>query len=150
MEIRKAKPGEGAILSELALCSKAYWGYDAGFIEVCRDALTISEKYIASNYVYVLEDGSGIAGFFSMVAGDEENELDNMFILPEYIGKGYGRLLWDKLIELAKEIGIVEFTIVSDPYAEEFYRRMGALRIGEVDSNVQKDRKLPLMKVTIT
>ena len=39
--IRRARPDEAALLSALALRSKAYWGYDTAFIEACVAALTI-------------------------------------------------------------------------------------------------------------
>lgn len=136
-------------MSEIALCSKAYWGYDSDFIEACRDALTISEKHISSNLVYVLEDSSKIIGFFSLTINNVKNELDSLFIKPEYIGKGYGRLLWNSIIRIAKEAGITEFTIDADPNAEEFYIKMGAIRIGEVNSTVFVNRTLPLLKVTL-
>lgn len=149
MEVRRAKAGEGRLLSEIALRSKAYWGYDRDFVEACREALTISESTIASEFVYVLEEESDIIGFFCFDVNGDKSELDDLFIVPEFIGKGYGRLLWNSILEKAKELGISEFTIDSDPYAEGFYKKMGAIRIGEIASTVFKDRKLPLMKVVV-
>lgn len=149
MNIRKAKLGEGKILSEIALRSKAYWGYNSDFIEACRGALTISEKNISSNLVYVLEESSKIIGFFSLTVDNEKSELDSLFIEPEHIGKGYGRLLWNSIVKIAKEAGIKAFTIDADPNAEEFYIKMGAIRIGEVASTVFINRALPLLKVTL-
>ena len=35
IKIRKAKLCEGPVLTDLALRSKTYWGYDAQFIEKC-------------------------------------------------------------------------------------------------------------------
>jgi GNAT superfamily N-acetyltransferase len=149
MEIRRAKCGEGRMLSGIALRSKAYWGYDCDFIEACRDVLTISEENISSNLVYVIEESSKIIGFFSLTVNSENNELDSLFIEPEYIGKGFGRLLWNRIIEAAEEAGIREFTIDADPNAEGFYIKMGAVRIGEAESSVLAGRKLPLLKVTL-
>lgn len=150
MQIRRAKMEEGDFLSEIALRSKAYWGYDDSFIEACRQALTISKECIASNYVYVLEDKSVIMDFFCLVANGKAGELDSLFIDTQFIGKGYGRLLWNSILQNAKDIGIDEFTIDADPNAEEFYKKMGAIRIGEVESTVFENRKLPLMKVLVT
>lgn len=118
-------------------------------MEACRNDLTISEKYISSNFVYVLEDEFRIIGFFSLILNDGKSVLDDLFIHPKFIGKGYGRILWNGIIKIAKEMGINEFSIDADPHAEEFYRKMGAIRIGYVDSTVFKDRKLPLMKVIV-
>jgi GNAT superfamily N-acetyltransferase len=149
MEIRRARPGEAAVLSEIALSSKAYWGYDSRFIEACREALTLSERSISEDFIYVLEASSGIIGFFSLTADPGKSELDFLFIKPEHIGLGYGKLLWNRILETAREAGISEFTIDADPNAEAFYLKMGAVRIGEVDSTVFSNRKLPLLKVTL-
>lgn len=149
MVIRPAKLEEGKILSEIALNSKAYWGYDKDFIKACREDLSVDEKYISTKAVYVLEIELHAVGFFCLSKNGEMGELEALFIEPKYIGKGLGRLLWNSILEKAGEMGIKEFTIDSDPYAEGFYRKMGAARIGEVDSTVFKDRKLPLMKVVV-
>ena len=150
MRIRKARTDEGPILSGIALRSKAYWGYDKDFIEACKEDLTISEQKIEKNHVYVLEDPSGIIGFYCLAAKGKTGSLDFLFIDPGFIGKGYGRLLWESIMQTAREIGLEEFTIDSDPHAEEFYKKMGAVRIGEVGSTVFRDRKLPLMKVSVS
>lgn len=47
MLIRLARVTEAEILSDLALRSKAHWGYDAEFIEACRDELTVDASEVA-------------------------------------------------------------------------------------------------------
>ena len=42
--IRLARPDEADHLTALATRSKAYWGYDASFMEACVPALTISPE----------------------------------------------------------------------------------------------------------
>ena len=150
MRIRKARTDEGPILSGIAMRSKAYWEYDNDFIEACREDLTISEQKIEGNHVYILEDTSTIIGFYCLAANGKTGSLDFLFIEPDFIGRGYGRILWESVIQTAREIGLDEFTIDSDPHAEEFYRKMGAVRIGEVESTVFRGRKLPLMKMVVS
>jgi hypothetical protein len=41
VEIRKARPDEAGELTELALRSKAHWGYDEAFMASCREELTV-------------------------------------------------------------------------------------------------------------
>ncbi|MCD8502525.1 MAG: GNAT family N-acetyltransferase [Bacillaceae bacterium] len=97
MKVRKAVIGEEKTLSELAVRSKAYWGYDDTFLEKVREDLTVSQKNISSNQVYVLEKENEIIGFFYLNTRFEESELESFFVDPDFIGKGYGRLLWDCL-----------------------------------------------------
>ncbi|WP_346939864.1 GNAT family N-acetyltransferase [uncultured Clostridium sp.] len=62
---------------------------------------------------------------------------------PDYIGKGYGKLLWNHAIENAKSLNIKQLEIVTSPEAIDFYIKMGAVKIGEVESLVKVGRKIP-------
>ena len=68
--------------------------------------------------------------------------------IPKAIGKGYGNLVFKKILSECKRLGIAEFYIISDPDAEGFYLKKGALNVGEVYSEPQK-RMLPKLKFTI-
>ncbi|WP_377866082.1 GNAT family N-acetyltransferase [Bacillus sp. R86525] len=147
MKLRKALLSEANELSELALYSKATWNYSEEFILACKEDLTITEEYIKSNFVYVLENDNTKIGFFSFLRDD--NALDFLYMHHSYKGKGYGKILWEFVIEQANELGIKSFTIDSDPNAKEFYLKMGAKLIGETPSTVFKDRLLPLLKYDV-
>ncbi|HFK1455935.1 GNAT family N-acetyltransferase [Bacillus sp. AFS059628] len=147
MKIRKALLSEANELSEFALHSKATWNYSEEFILACKEDLTITEEYIKNNFVYVLENDNTMIGFFSFLRN--ENALDFLYIHPRYKGKGYGKILWEYVIQHANELGIKSFTIDSDPNAKGFYLKMGAKLIGETPSTVFEDRLLPLLKYDV-
>lgn len=149
MNIRKAKAEEAAYLSDLSFRSKAYWGYSDEFMEACRDDLTLSVEDMVSALVFVLEDEGAVRGFMSLEMNQDTCLLDNFFIAPEAIGKGYGKALWRYMIEIVEGLGVRTVMIHSDPHAENFYLAMGALRTGETESTVFPGRKLPLMEVKI-
>lgn len=149
MNIRKANIREADCLSNLAFRSKAYWGYNDDFMEACRDDLTVSAEYIASSLVFVLEEDDRIQGFMGLEQEDGHCLLRDLFVDPEAIGKGYGRALWEHMIKVTKDLGICSITIHSEPHAEKFYERMGAVRIGEIESSVFPGRRLPLMEYEI-
>lgn len=144
MNIRAAKPEEANHLSQLALRSKGYWGYDTDFLEACRTQLTICAKDIAHYPVFVLEE-ERIIGFYSLNGQGTKAELTNFFLEPDVIGCGYGKQLWQHAVLTAQSLGFKQLLIESDPYAEKFYQKMGAQRIGEVASSVQPVRMLPLL-----
>lgn len=50
MKVREAVVSEANELSQLALHSKATWGYSEKFILACKEELTISEDYIKNNF----------------------------------------------------------------------------------------------------
>ncbi len=149
MHVRPAHVEEAADLSDLALRSKAHWGYDAAFIEACRDDLTISGDDISRGLVFVLEDGEHVIGFYALWGVETEAMLTDLFVEPDHIGRGHGRRLWDHAVETAQRLGYAIVTVHSDPHAEDFYRVMGAVRVGVVPSTVFPDRLLPLMHFTL-
>ncbi|HEY0079390.1 MAG TPA: GNAT family N-acetyltransferase [Pyrinomonadaceae bacterium] len=144
--IRAAAPSEAARLSELALRSKGHWDYDAEFLSACRAALTLTREYVASHPVYVLEEDNRVEGFYSLRENaDGSVALEHLFVEPSAIGRGFGRRLWEHAVETARGLGFQILTIDSDPYAEDFYLRMGAVRVGEAASEVLPGRMLPLL-----
>ncbi|MFK4292347.1 GNAT family N-acetyltransferase [Bacillus sp. RC250] len=147
MKIRKALLSEANELSELALHSKATWNYSEEFILACKGDLTVTEEYIKNNFVYVLENDNTKIGFFSFLRDD--NALDFLYIHPRFKGKGYGKILWENVIEKAKEQGLKSFTIDSDPNVKGYYLKMGAKLIGETSSTVFKNRLLPLLQYEV-
>lgn len=144
--MRRARPAEAAVLSALACRSKGHWGYDPGFMEECRDELSISAAFIREREVYVLETAGRIEGYYSLVRRDSDAGLDHFFVDPLALGKGAGRRLWNHAVERARSLGFKRLVIESDPHAESFYRRLGAERVGESASGSIPGRMLPLLR----
>lgn len=147
--IRRARPDEAGRLSDLALRSKAHWGYDAAFIEACRDDLTLTPGEIAATPVYLLAQGRELRGFYQLRCDGDEAELANLFIEPGAIGGGGGKRLWRHAATLALARGCGSLVVASDPFAEGFYRAMGMVRVGEIPSTVFPDRTLPQLRVVL-
>ncbi len=150
LSIREARPDEAAALSDLAMRSKAHWGYDAAFLEACRADLTLTPREIAESASLVCEGAAGVVGFSRVVLMDERTaELDALFVDPTAMGMGAGKLLWERSVAVARELGAQDLVLQSDPHAEGFYLSRGARRIGEVASALLPGRTLPLMHVDL-
>jgi GrpB-like predicted nucleotidyltransferase (UPF0157 family) len=54
-------------------------------------------------------------------------------------------MLWEDCVATATRIGLSRIRIESDPFAEGFYKAMGATRVGDVLSQSIPDRRLPLL-----
>jgi GNAT superfamily N-acetyltransferase len=147
---RRARPEEAGLLSVLARRSKAHWGYDPQFLEACRAELTLSPDFIAGGEVWVLEADSRILGFYSLAKWHSQLELAHFFVDPERLGEGTGRSLWLDAVQRSASLGHQRLLIQSDPHAEGFYLKLGAERIGEVPSQVQQGRMLPLLLYQLT
>ena len=62
--IRPARADEAEILTDLSLRSKAFWGYDAGFLARCRAVMTVKARNIETHPHHVAELDGRIAGFY--------------------------------------------------------------------------------------
>jgi GNAT superfamily N-acetyltransferase len=149
--LRPARPGEAAALTDLALLSKASWGYDAAFMARCRKVMTISPEDIRRHPYYLTEDGrSRLTGFYGFAVVDGLLNLDWLFVAPDQHRRGIGTHLFRHAITLARGLGFAYFQITSDPHAENFYRRQGATVAGAVPSDLSPARYLPLLRFDLT
>jgi len=147
--IRRAESKEAKFLSGLALRSKAFWPYPYDYLIKCIDALALSEQDITEWPVYVAENRIEVVGFFALKLVSNEERLDHLFIDPRFIGKGVGRFLFLKSVQEAKNIGWQKFRIAADPYALDFYLKMGAVRVGEIQSLIKPDLFLPHLEFVL-
>ena len=127
-----ADPSMDSALTELTLRSKSHWGYTDDLMDLWRDQLKISKEFIEKNIVEVAYENDSPIGFYSINRTD--SEVDNMWVIPEKIGQGVGRLLFNRMCQKMKEEGIHEITIISDPHADGFYTAMGAIENGKTES----------------
>lgn len=144
--IRRAQPDEAEALTGLFWRSKAHWGYDEAFMASVRENLRVTEETIREQHVYVLEDAQRIVGFFVLLVLLDRLHLEDLFIEPGEIGKGYGRRLFDHAVEMGRRLGYDSFTLESDPNAERFYLKRGAIRVGEHESAIP-GRSIPHLLV---
>jgi len=147
MIIKPAHPSDSELLTNITKKSKAYWGYSGEQMDIWSEALTITEAYIETNSVYKLVLDNLIIGYYSFFYENENTiRLDNLFILPDYIGKGYGQLLMEDLLLRITAMKIKKIVLHADPNAERFYLKFGFTTTGRIE-NFNKDRYLPVMEL---
>jgi ribosomal protein S18 acetylase RimI-like enzyme len=151
MVIRSAVPDDAGALTELAMRSKAHWGYDARFMELCRTELTMTAARMAEEEIVVAGGTDrALLGFASFVREpDGTVEVMNCFVEPALIGTGIGHALMTELIARARAMGIAVMMVDSDPQAEGFYWRHGFRRVGEAPSDSIPGRSLPRLRLDI-
>ena len=141
--IVSASPDDIEVLASLEIRSESYWGYGSDFMDRFKETYLITEEFITNNPTYILKDNEKVIGFYGLLLNDDEVSLEYLFIEPLYIGKGYGRMLWNHALEECKKLGITEFTIITSSDARGFYLRLGATFYKEVDSLISKGSKTP-------
>jgi N-acetylglutamate synthase-like GNAT family acetyltransferase len=150
--IRPARVEEARLLSDLALRSKAHWGYSAEFIEQCREELSYSEEQLHCEHMrfFVIESAQSVAGFYALKRlSSTEIELEAMFVEPASIGQGFGCLLMDHAKFVASAMGAKRLVIQSDPYAEHFYVAAGGVVTGTRESASIPGRFLPTLAIDV-
>jgi len=148
--LRDAVANEAEALSQLAMRSKAHWGYDEAFLEACRDELTITPAMIAAREVRVAERGTVLQGLHRLSVAADDACIELLYVDPAAIGSGVGRRLWDDLVLRAIAVRATRLLIEADPHAEGFYRRMGAVRTGSCPSGSIPGRMLPLLALDLS
>jgi GNAT superfamily N-acetyltransferase len=126
--LRAATEEDASSLSQLAIQAKAYWGYPAEFMLACYAELMVTAEAIASS--------------------EKQIELGALYVKPQNIGKGIGRLLMGRAKAHAGMLGAHSVFIQSDPHAVEFYRAAGAVVVGEKESGSIPGRFLPLLEIS--
>ena len=151
--IRAARAGEARLLSELALRSKAHWGYSPEFIEACRAELSYREEQLRSKHMrfFVLESAGTVIGFYALaLQSGQAVELEALFVEPRFIGKGFGRVLIEHAKSVAAALGAKLLIIQGDPNAERFYLAAGGVLSGTRESGSIPGRFLPTFEVRLT
>lgn len=116
--------------------------YEKLLHEVVADEKTLEEWIFNKNKAEVIfalegEKEVGFALFFhnfSTFLGRSGVYLEDLFVLPEYRGKGYGKALLEKLAEIAVERGCgrLEWWVLDwNTPSIEFYKSMGAVPMDE-------------------
>jgi GNAT superfamily N-acetyltransferase len=147
VDFRFATSEDATRLSEIAFAAKEHWKYPSEWMEWWRPDLTVSPHYLETEKVRVAEYHREVIGFAGFSWGIRGRYVEHLWILPAYIGQGLGRRLFLEMVQLARHEGTANLFINSDPNAEAFYVKMGAVRIGEEVYTLPdgKRREVPLL-----
>lgn len=119
-----------------------------------RAELTLTPEQIRLNPVYVLTDSDSIAGYYLLRAfdpapnGPSMIELEHLFIDPLHLRQGFGTLLFNHAIGIARTAGFQVLLIQSDPNAAGFYKKRGIPLVEEVPSSIP-GRTIPRFELNL-
>ena len=134
--IRDARPDEAAALATLQRRSSDIWEEYRALLAANPDAVEPPHLAIAEGRVRVAIDASGRRLGFSVVLPVEDGrcELDDLFVEPDAMGHGIGRLLVADVASRAAGAGAGWVDVIANPYALGFYERVGFRITGEVQT----------------
>ena len=150
MLIRPIRPEEAGALSEIAFFAKRYWGYPEHWMEMWRPQLSFTSEYFVSFEGWVAVDEERLVGFYTLEEKYGNAWIENLWILPEHIGKGIGKALFLHALELARQRGYTILRLEADPNAAGFYEKMGMYQISERQYEIDgQPRILPTMEIKL-
>jgi predicted N-acetyltransferase YhbS len=148
-QIRPSRPTDAEQLTKLAHRAKASWGYPTAWMDRWSAALTLTRTYLKTHPGFVAEQDGKIVGMCMLELRLENARLEHVWIDPDYQRQGIGRTIIAYALEAAAEAGSTFVVIESDPYAEEFYLKLGAHRTGFVRAPMPgaPERILPVLEL---
>ncbi|WP_170323339.1 GNAT family N-acetyltransferase [Bradyrhizobium sp. STM 3809] len=146
--VRLAKPEEQRELTRLSVRATLHAGHDDAFVDRSIPSLMITLPMITGNWVRVAQDNSGnVVGvvWVTPTALPGIALLQGLYVDPAHWKRGIGRTLFEAAVAQAREFKAGAIVINAEPSSEEFYKRMGATRIGEVPFYFSPETVLPLL-----
>jgi ribosomal protein S18 acetylase RimI-like enzyme len=130
--IRDARPSEASALEALQRRASDVWEEYRAQLAAHHDAIAPPHQAIAEGRLRVAVDTSGQPLGFSVVLAikDGRCELDDLFVEPEWMRYGIGRLLIHDVATRAAEAGANHVDVIANPNALGFYSRLGFNVIG--------------------
>jgi GNAT superfamily N-acetyltransferase len=144
--IRDARPEEAPALAALQRRSADVWEEYRAQLAANPDAIEPPHRAIADGRVRVAADASGRLLGFSVVLPirDGRCELDDLFVEPEWMRRGVGRLLVAALTARAAAAGASHVDVIANPNALAFYERLGFETTGQASTRFGEAPRMSL------
>jgi GNAT superfamily N-acetyltransferase len=145
--IRPCDASEGARLKEIAIASKGFWGYEPERVREWADSGDFSSQRMREMNVFVAESGGRVVAWAGLIPRGDVAWLEDLWVEPDWIGKGVGGRLFRHAAEQARQGGATTMEWEAEPNALGFYERMGGKPVRESVS--EWGRTLSVMAVEL-
>ena len=132
--IRDARPAEAAALASLQRRSSDVWEDSRALLAAHPGVIEPPHRAIAEGRVRVAVDASRRRLGFSVVlaAAGDRVELDDLFVEPDAMRRGVGRLLVADVVSRATAARATCIDVTANANAVGFYERLGFAVTGDV------------------
>ena len=150
LQITRVDPEQAELLTQIALAAKGHWGYPEHWMQVWQPQLTFTPAYFEEHESWVAELARAPIAFYTLLERDRIAWIENLWVAPEWIGKGVGKRLFLHARETARQRGFQALQLEADPNALGFYRKMGMKQVGERRSEIEGNpRILPILELRL-
>jgi GNAT superfamily N-acetyltransferase len=141
-EIRTADESDTATLQALFRRSSLSNEGDRDTLLANPDALVFADIAVREGRTRVATVGAEIVGFVTLVMAETVAELDDLFVEPEWMGRGIGRLLVADAVAMARAQGYPRLEVIANPHALAFYNKVGFAIDGDVETRFGPGHRL--------
>ncbi len=98
-------------------------------------------KQFETNQFFIFNENQKQVGFSGVEKKEKTLKLHKIYFLPETQGKGFGKMMIQEIVKLAKEVNCnsIELNVNRNNKAKNFYEKLGFEVIKEVDINIGND-----------
>lgn len=149
MEIRQAEPTDVERLDEITVAAKAHWGHDRSWVENWVAAGQFAGVAVARDEGRLVELDGEVAGWSALQLRGEVAWLEDLWVDPQFMGRGVGSVLFCDAVARAAAAGAERLEWEADLDAVGFYERMGGHRIRD-SAVTELGRVLPVMALVLS
>jgi N-acetylglutamate synthase-like GNAT family acetyltransferase len=149
MNIELAQLADIKVINRVIESAKRYWGYSDELMSIWLPDLLLKPEDFKLRNVWVLKKENEIVAISSLFfLSDGLYELEDFWVSPAFMGAGIGRKMFQFIINHLEDIEADKLVIISDPNAETFYNKMGAIKV-DLFASKPEGRMLPIMELLI-
>ncbi len=115
-------------------------GAEECFVSLENELSDLESYYKGGAFFIGFEDDIPSATFAIKKIDEVTCEAKRIYIKPESRGKGYARMLVNKMLERSRELGFKEITLTTKPeimnVAYNLYKKIGFEEVGKVNGTV--------------
>jgi GNAT superfamily N-acetyltransferase len=146
--IRRALAANLAEINRVIRASKSHWRQPQAYLQAALPLLAVDDAYLAANLCFEVVEGDAVVCFFAIADDDGGKSLDHLWVRPDRLACGIGRLACEHVVALARERRWRRLRVLPEPDAAGFYRRLGFEDTGRrVDSRVPGGPRFPVLQM---
>jgi GNAT superfamily N-acetyltransferase len=140
--IRRADPDDLAAIRKIFRAASLANEGDREALLAHPEVLEFPEDAVLDGRVRVAVDEGVVVGFATLSTGPDAWELDDLFVAPAHMRRGYATAL---VRHLLAEPDVAAIAVTANPHAMAFYRS-----VGFVDDGVAQTRFGPASRMRLT
>lgn len=145
--VRRGSPADAERLKEIAIAAKAHWGYGLDRVRVWADAGGFGAEALRALDLFVAELDRRTVAWASVKVAGETAWLEDLWVEPDWIGKGLGSRLFRSVADHARAGGATAIEWEAEPNAVGFYEKLGGRHVRNGTS--EWGRTLSIMRVEL-